>query len=123
MAISINNQGDQVKLLSDWAVLACCLDGNGNPVPIPANALQLCSAILGFNGLVLVTDGVPAAAVPFVDFLPTTNVVAGVPAAGNYRFTAAHGLEFYNATTGFWNAPTVTGAAGAEVIGLNAGEA
>lgn len=55
-------------------------------------------------------------AAPFVDFVPPS-------VAGSYRFTAARGFELFNATTGLWNAPTVSGPAGSEASGLNPGEA
>jgi hypothetical protein len=38
MPITIDAQGSQIRPLSDFAFLACCLDENGNPVPIPASA-------------------------------------------------------------------------------------
>ena len=79
-------------------------------------AAQIVALGLNAGGLVKI-DGVGnvSAAVPFVDFVPPV-------LANQYRFTAAHGFELFNATTGLWNAPTVSGQAGSEVAGVNAGD-
>jgi hypothetical protein len=50
MSISIKNEGEQEKRLSEFAILACALDANGNPVPIPASALEARPGALTLKG-------------------------------------------------------------------------